>query len=54
MNEPEFAKLARQYIKFLDCQHDMKPASWSQEDHSREVAWRNDLLDKMRAALASS
>lgn len=51
MNEPEFCKLARQYLQIIDRQNDMKPSGWSQSDHTREFNLRMDLRDKMRAAL---
>ena len=51
MNESEFARLARQYIAFLDRQNDMKPFGWSQEDRLTEIAWRHNLLGRMYDAL---
>lgn len=51
MNEPEFARLARQYIKMIEGGNAMKPPGWSQADHTAEHQLRMDLLDRMRTAL---
>lgn len=51
MNEPEFARLARQYIQMMESGNAMKPSDWSQADHTAEHQLRTDLLDRMRTAL---
>jgi hypothetical protein len=53
MKEAEFALLARQYLNWLGWQNYQRPANWTQQDHLRELAHKDNLLSQMRDALAN-